>query len=106
MDLNTYVDVFHETIISHWKPNYDYFSFSDTHSTEGHGVARLLVKNDIEDKIVISLHQLNRRFTEGWISGKFEYAALQLYLAKLIKRDHTKPKKRDELEFQVKLMDG
>jgi hypothetical protein len=44
MDLQTYVNNFRETIISHWKPDYDHYSFADTHETTGHCVAKLHVK--------------------------------------------------------------
>ena len=76
MDLPTYVDNFKETIISHWQPNYDYYSYSDTHESAGHCVARLIVKQDIIGKIIFSLHQIHKRFVEGWVSDNYEYAPL------------------------------
>jgi hypothetical protein len=43
MDLNTYVDNFYSTTICHWQPDYQYYSLNDTHSTDGHGVSRLII---------------------------------------------------------------
>jgi hypothetical protein len=85
MDIKTFMEVFYNTIICHWVPNYSYCSFADTHSTNGHGLARLIVPFDIKEKIVFSLHQIHRRFLDGWIAGTYEYAAMQFYLAKVIR---------------------
>ena len=96
MDLNTYVDTFYQTIICHWQPTYDYFAFADTHSTLGHGVARIVFAQDIKKKIVFQLHQTHRRFLNNNFSSTFEYAPLQMYLARVIRvdPDNIKPRKK------------
>ena len=117
IDIKTFMEKFYCTTICQWVPDYGYCHLADTHSSDGHGVTRLRVVNDITSKVVFTLHQLHRRFLDGWIQGTFEYAAMQLYLAKveIQKRARQKPvnvyddyydESEEIVEETVMLLDG
>ena len=83
LNIRTFLEKFFSTTICHCLPDYSYCHFADTHSSGGHGVSRVIVPFDISTKVIFTLHQTHRRFLDGWISGTYEYAPLQLYLARV-----------------------
>ena len=74
MEIEDFKRFFYATTICHYKPNYEYFGISDTHSVTGHAICRLEVGEDIDAAVTFSLNQMHKRFSKGWPDQEHEYA--------------------------------
>ena len=56
---------------------------------------------------MIKLHQIHRRFLDGWLENNYKYATLQLYLTRVDRVDvHTPDDTFEDNTETVRLVDG
>ena len=55
---------------------------------------------------MFTLSQIHRRFLDGWLEGTYEYAPMQLYLAKVNREIATPQEQFDSDTEELKLVDG
>ena len=109
MEIDDFYKYFYCTTICHFKPNYEHFTVADTHSDIGHAVSRLDVLEDIEGHgVTILLSQMHKRFSRQWPTSNYQYAPMQLYLARIAREELPKknPKDKDMWRDTLKLVDG
>lgn len=83
MRFENFQKFFYCTTICLYQENYQQICLSDTHGKNEHALTKLIVHDDIESTFIIKLHQIHRRFLDGWLEGNFQYAPMQLYLARV-----------------------
>ena len=106
MAFNQYVQFFYMTTICLYQDGYSQISLSDTHAPSGHGLTKLVVHEDIQSDIVFKLSQIHRRFLDGWLEGTYDYAPMQLYLAR-VNRDPVVPDEQSDSDTEeLRLVDG
>ena len=106
MAFNQYIQFFYMTTICLYQDGYSQICLSDTHAPSGHGLTKLVVHEDIKSDVVFKLSQIHRRFLDGWLDGTYEYAPMQLYLARVNRAPVTPEGQSDSDTEALGLVDG